>query len=190
MYVMKTLKYFLVGILFIAITVGYANSQTVNPKDKSSITDVTDGNQGSSNGCLHWHTVWECYEWYSNGIDCRRSRKIRVCDDFDVAVSGHMAKASSIQDTALTVNSAPVQISGRLGYILIISKDSTHWNLQLDKPLIILGQEINDIEVVFSKPEKFNIDKKDVKITGTIEWVQAQTKGMYPIVKVMEISAK
>lgn len=141
--------------------------------------------------CSLWHTecYYECFEWYPNGTDCRKTRKIcyQVCDDFDVHISGPTAHASSIQGAVPTVSSEQVQVSGKLGWILAIPKDHPRWNLRLDKPLRILGQKIKDIEVVFSKPEEFAVDQKKVKIAGTIEWRQARTKGAYPIVKVSSV---
>ena len=141
--------------------------------------------------CTVWHTecYYECLEWYPNGTDCRKSRKIcyRVCDDFDVVPSAPTAKGSSPQSAVPGGIPEQVQLSGRLGWLLALPKDHPRWNLRLDKALRISGQEIKNIEVAFAKPQEVITAQNKVKISGTIAWRPARTKGVYPVLEASSI---
>jgi hypothetical protein len=161
---MKTGKYLLISIFFMAMTANYAKSQ-----NKCNI---------SHQEC---HKV--CYVWSTEpNSKCREWKKVcyTICDDFDVHVSGQKAKISS----------EPVEVSGKLGLILDSAQNETRFNLRLDKPLHILGEEIMDIEVFIPNLEKYVIIAGNIKITGTIEWQPSLIKGAYPVIKASNIESQ
>lgn len=140
--------------------------------------------------CSVWHTecVYDCIKYYPNGTDCWKSKKrcYKVCDDFDVHISGPTAK-STISTGFQYINSSQVldkdniSINGILARIVSFQIDSSRWLIALEKPLVYGNGELYDIEIRAKDMQIAGFIGKRVTVSGAIEWQDGRIGGKQPI---------
>lgn len=144
--------------------------------------------------CSIWHTEchYECIEYYPNGKDCRKTKKIcvRVCDDFDVIISGDTVHTPIEPNKSGKVYIQSVmettKIIGTIEKIVVVGGETTGWAIELDS--LIEGIKLRHIEV---DPNDKNIEQfknKKVQLTGTLEWRQGIGRGAHPVIVIETIN--
>lgn len=136
--------------------------------------------------CGVWHTecVYICTEYYPNGTDCRKTKKIcyNVCDDFDVKKSHTMAPLEKQRTAAIAQQAdATLTVTGRLRKIFAIGGETTGWLLELDSPLFYQDKKFPSIELDPRGNDLRKLTNKRVRVKGRIEWREGVERGMYPV---------
>jgi hypothetical protein len=143
-------------------------------------------------GCTVSHTEchYECIEYYPNGTDCKKSKKIceTICDDFDVIPSGGTPHGG-VSKGAMTglVEKEEVRVvtvGGKLDRIYAIGGETTGWVLELDSDMELKQgmKKVKHIEVDPSGKHLDSLEGKQVHVTGSLTWRHGVERGDYPVI--------
>jgi len=142
----------------------------------------------ASAGCTvsHLECEYPCIEYYPNGVDCKKTKKIckTVCDDFDVKPSGNTPhRGFSLQDFQQKKGVAIMQIiKGILHRVGAIGGETTGWAIRLDSPLKVTEtMKVKKIEVDADHSLLEPLLDKRVDARGRITWRRDIERGRYPV---------
>lgn len=154
----------------------------------------------ASCGVSHIECRYECIEYYPNGKDCKKTKKIceTVCDDFDVKKSGetpHTGYSVKATDKSDKEVKRMITVSGKLDKVAGIGGETPGWAIELDADLEVTKgmRKVKHIEV---DPNGKGIDAlngKHVEMTGSLAWRHGVERGDYPVLMIeaiKEIKAK
>lgn len=146
--------------------------------------------------CSLWHTecVYDCIQYYPNGTDCWKSKKrcFKVCDDFDVHLSGPTAKSTTstgfhYTNSRQVLDEGNISVSGLLARIVSFRIDSPRWLISLEKPMVYGNGKIDDIEIQAKDMPIGGLIGKRVKVSGAIEWQNGRIGGKQPILVAKDV---
>ncbi|MDQ6959499.1 MAG: hypothetical protein Q9M27_00595 [Mariprofundaceae bacterium] len=140
----------------------------------------------------HIECEYPCIEYYPNGVDCKKAKKVckTVCDDFDVIESGDTPhRGFSTQQFQQEKEVAAMQtINGILHRISAIGGETTGWAVRLEHPLQVSEKmTVNEIEVVADGSLLEPLQGKQVEARGQITWRQGIERGRYPAIMIETI---
>jgi len=142
-------------------------------------------------GCTvsHIECEYPCIEYYPNGVDCKKTKKVckTVCDDFEVKPSGDTPhRGFSLQMFQQKKGAIVMQtVTGVLHRVGAIGGETTGWAIRLDSPLKLPEiKQVNEIEVDAESSLLKPLMDKQVEARGRIIWRQGIERGRYPVMTI------
>lgn len=144
-------------------------------------------------GCTvsHLECHYECIEYYPNGTDCRKTKKIceRVCDDFNVKPSGDtphsQPKAAALLSSTPKAFQGAITLTGTVSKLEAADAETMQWSMRLDATLPVgRSVKVNDLELDPGKIAVASFEGKRIEAAGTIMWRHAPGRGDFPVLAI------
>jgi hypothetical protein len=147
-------------------------------------------------GCIlsHIDCRYDCIEYYPNGKDCKKTKKIceTVCDEFDVKKSGetpHTGYSVKATDKSDKEVKRVITVSGKLDKVAGIGGETTGWAIELDADLEVTKgmKKVKHLEVDPNSKSIEPLKGKRVQVTGSLIWRHGVERGDYPVIMIETI---
>lgn len=140
-------------------------------------------------GVSHTECRYECIEYYPNGVDCKKTKKVcyTVCDDYDVEPSGPTAKLDfSLHMLDKEETRKIVKAKGILIRVNLEGNETTGWALYPD----VEDKIEKNMKCIEVEPRRTNLNSyedKNITIEGILEWGYGTERGHYPVIEILSI---